>query len=107
MISFEWFDQTDEFSGWLKQLDNSVRKRLIKALDRYEKDGKLPATVGSLKEADGIGELRFDFGPGYRIYYCQYGTILILLLSGGVKKTQKADIKMAKAIRARELAQKQ
>jgi putative addiction module killer protein len=45
---------------------------------------------------DGVSELKIDFGPGYRVYYAQRGTRLLLLLVGGDKATQQRDI--AKAI---------
>jgi len=47
-----------------------------------------------------VSEMRIDFGPGYRVYYQQRGSFVLLLLCGGDKRTQDADIK-----RAIELAQ--
>lgn len=47
--------------------------------------------------AQGVYELRVHFGPGYRIYYGLEGDKIVLLLCGGEKKTQKKDIKKAKA----------
>ncbi|WVX51702.1 hypothetical protein ROLI_048040 (plasmid) [Roseobacter fucihabitans] len=49
----------------------------------------------------GISELRVNYGPGYRIYYLQRGSLVVVLLCGGDKGTQTKDIKTAK-----ELAQK-
>jgi putative addiction module killer protein len=43
----------------------------------------------------GVSELRIDYGPGYRVYYMQRGTIIAVLLCGGDKRTQDADIKRA------------
>ena len=43
----------------------------------------------------GVSELRLDFGPGYRVYFMRRGTLLIVLLAGGDKRTQDADIKRA------------
>ena len=43
----------------------------------------------------GVSELRIDYGPGYRVYYAQRGKALVLLLCGGDKRTQDADIKRA------------
>ena len=43
----------------------------------------------------GVSELRLDFGPGYRVYFMRRGALLIVLLAGGDKRTQDADIKRA------------
>jgi len=51
---------------------------------------------------EGISELRLNYGPGYRVYFIQSVVQLIILLAGGDKTTQSADIKKAKKI-AREL----
>jgi putative addiction module killer protein len=48
----------------------------------------------------GISEMRIDYGPGYRVYFMQRGPILLVLLCGGDKRTQKADIKRARALAA-------
>jgi len=44
---------------------------------------------------EGVSELRIDYGPGYRVYYKQFGVHLIILLAGGGKRTQARDIKTA------------
>jgi len=43
----------------------------------------------------GVSEMRVDYGPGYRVYYCQRGQTVVVLLCGGDKRTQQADIKQA------------
>lgn len=54
--------------------------------------------LGDAKFFDGIGELRIDYGPGYRVYFVQRGPVLIILLCGGGKASQGADIKKAIAM---------
>lgn len=49
---------------------------------------------------DGVIELRIDFGAGWRLYYAQRGSQIVILLAGGSKRTQKKDIKRAKALAA-------
>ena len=51
--------------------------------------------LGDAKFFDGIGELRIDYGPGYRVYFVQRQRVVIILLCGGDKSTQKTDIKKA------------
>lgn len=51
--------------------------------------------LGDAKFFDGIGELRIDYGPGYRVYFVQRGRVLVILLCGGDKTSQRSDIKNA------------
>lgn len=53
---------------------------------------------GDAKFFDGIGELRIDYGPGYRVYFVRRGQRIVILLCGGTKKTQRKDIERAKAL---------
>lgn len=48
--------------------------------------------------ASGISELKIDYGPGYRVYYTQRGDVLVILLCGGDKRTQRKDIRTAKQL---------
>jgi putative addiction module killer protein len=57
--------------------------------------------LGDVKFFNGIGELRIDVGPGYRVYFVRRGETLILLLCGGDKGSQGRDIERAKKL-ARE-----
>ena len=86
-----------EFSAWLDGLkDNRVRGAVAKRIKRL--------TFGLLGDfkaiGDGVMELRIDFGAGWRIYYTQRGAQIVVLLPGGSKRTQKRDIKRAKALAA-------
>jgi putative addiction module killer protein len=78
---------------WLGELrDRQARVRIRKRLDRIEL-----GNLGDFKPVgDGVMELRVDYGPGYRIYFSQIGSITVLLLCGGDKSTQQQDILQAK-----------
>lgn len=49
-----------------------------------------------IQNAEGIWELRIDYGPGYRIYFGKDGKTVVILLIGGEKKSQNRDIRKAK-----------
>ncbi|MBF5089766.1 type II toxin-antitoxin system RelE/ParE family toxin [Novosphingobium sp. NBM11] len=88
--------ETPDFSGWLGSLrDRRARARIVVRLERLA-DGNL-GDCKSLK--DGVHELRIDYGPGYRVYFFQRGKELVILLCGGDKRTQKADIASAKRLK--------
>jgi putative addiction module killer protein len=90
--------QTEAFSSWLRKLrDENARARILVRIRRLSL-----GNLGDVKPVgSGVSELRVDYGPGYRVYLCQRGSELILLLLGGTKKTQEADIAKAKEL-ARE-----
>jgi putative addiction module killer protein len=91
--------RTFEFSKWIGSLRDGKAKRAIAArIDRLARGN--PGDVGPV--GHGVSELRIRFGPGYRVYYVQRGNVLIVLLCGGDKSTQDADIARAQTI-AREL----
>jgi putative addiction module killer protein len=46
----------------------------------------------------GVSELKFDFGPGYRVYYTERQGVLIVLLAGGDKSSQQKDVEVALAL---------
>ncbi|WP_137387962.1 type II toxin-antitoxin system RelE/ParE family toxin [Rhodoligotrophos defluvii] len=83
--------QTVEFSKWLRGLaDIRAAKRIAQRIVRLE-----AGLLGDVKFFDGIGELRIDYGPGYRVYFVRRGNQLIILLCGGDKSSQPRDIKKA------------
>ena len=86
---------TTTFSEWLDDIrDAGTRRRLTRRLDRVER-----GHLGDVKSVgDGVMEMREHFGPGWRMYYVQRGTTVILMLGGGDKDTQTRDIAMAKRI---------
>lgn len=91
--------QTTQFGDWLKRQGSGTRGRIETRLRLARELGHLGDHHG-LKDAPGIGEMRLDFGPGYRLYYTiwEYRGQVLLLLLGGDKSTQTRDIKKAKAM---------
>lgn len=84
--------KTEDFDDWLRHLkDRQARARILARLDRVA-----VGNVGDVKSVgSGVSEMRIDCGPGYRIYFCNRGTTIVVLLCGGDKSTQKNDIKKA------------
>ena len=84
--------KSDTFERWLIGLkDRQVRLRVQSRVDRLSE-----GNPGDVKPVgSGISELRIDFGPGYRVYFMKHGLLVIVLLAGGDKRTQQADIKRA------------
>ncbi|HET8636662.1 MAG TPA: type II toxin-antitoxin system RelE/ParE family toxin [Acidobacteriaceae bacterium] len=83
------------FSLWLRGLRDAQARARIAARVRRLAFGN-PGDVRPVGE--GISELRIHYGPGYRVYYVQRGAVLIVLLCGGDKSTQKKDIEAAKRL---------
>lgn len=80
--------ETAEFTDWLENLrDVNAQLRIAARISRAQ-DGNL----GDVKFFDGIGEMRIDYGPGYRVYFVKRGQAIIFLLSGGQKGSQRRDI---------------
>ena len=78
-----------EFDIWLSSIkDGFTRIRLARRIDRLQRG--LLGDVAPVGE--GVHELREFFGPGWRIYFTQRKGMLIVLLGGGAKSTQKEDI---------------
>ena len=90
--------ETETFSTWLRKLRDDQAKAKIAARVRRLAFGN-PGDVKPIGE--GVSELRVHHGAGYRVYFVQRGTLLIVLLCGGDKATQDKDIATAKKL-ARE-----
>lgn len=81
------------FVLWFDGLDSMAAVKVTTAITRM--------SLGNFSNAKGVGEgvleYRIDYGPGYRIYFGRDGDRLVILLAGGTKKRQQADIKTALA----------
>ena len=86
-----------EFTAWLDGLkDETVRGVIVARIKRLER-----GLMGDVQPVgEGISELRIHVDAGWRLYFTKRGTQIIVLLVGGSKRTQKKDIKRAKALAA-------
>jgi len=87
--------QTPEFEFWLRSIrESKVRGRLLARIRKV--------SLGDIGDvvpiAGGIWEMREHFGSGWRMYYMRHGKAIILMLGGGSKSTQEADIKRVKRL---------
>jgi putative addiction module killer protein len=87
--------QTIDFADWLRKLrDKDAQTRIQIRIRRLAL-----GNFGDVKSvAEGVSELRINYGPGYRLYFSKRGDTLVLLLCGGDKSTQTKDITRAKAL---------
>lgn len=86
--------ETPEFSAWLRNLkDRRAAARIAVRIARLR-----TGLFGDAKFFDGVGELRIDYGPGYRAYFVRRGEELTILLCGGDKRSQRRDIARAIAM---------
>lgn len=84
--------KTETFSIWLDGLrDLRARARVQARIERLA--GGNPGDVKPVGE--GVSELRIDYGPGYRVYFTRQKREFVILLAGGDKSTQAADIRTA------------
>jgi putative addiction module killer protein len=84
-----------DFSRWMDDLPDSKIKAIVAARIRRLTLG-LAGDVSPV--GDGVSELRIHVGAGWRVYFVQRGAEVIVLLAGGSKKSQAADIRKAKAL---------
>lgn len=86
---------TEVYRDWINALKDSVgRARIQMRVDRLVHGN--PGQHRNL--SDGVSELKIDFGPGYRVYYTQRGSEIIILLAGGDKSSQQQDVMTAIAL---------
>ena len=94
VLQYEAEDGSCPFADWFDRLDVSAALKVRTAIARME-----AGNFGDVKSVgEGVSERRIDFGPGYRLYFGRDGQDLILLLVGGTKRRQQADIDRAKAL---------
>jgi putative addiction module killer protein len=81
-----------EFTAWLATIkDGLTKRRLVRRLEKAQL-----GNLGDVKAVgEGVFEMREHFGPGWRMYYAQHGTVLIVMLGGGDKSSQVVDIRKA------------
>lgn len=89
---------TDTFDKWLKGLRDLQAKERVFARIRRLQEGN-PGDVKPV--GGGVSEMRINYGPGYRLYFVQRGSTLIILLCGGDKASQGQDIAKALALAKR------
>ena len=83
---------TEVYRDWINKLkDRAARARIQVRVDRLAHGN--PGPHRNLSH--GISELKVNYGPGYRVYYTQRGSELIILLVGGDKSSQRRDVKLA------------
>jgi len=84
--------KTELFAKWIDNLrDVQAKARVLVRIERLAS-----GNAGDVKPVgEGISEMRIDYGPGYRVYFIKRGNELIILLAGGDKSSQTADIKVA------------
>lgn len=93
VFRYQFEDGKEPFTGWLHSLrDKQVQAKIRIRLKRLE--------AGNFGDCDTVGEgvqeLREHLGAGYRVYFGRHGQSVVILLCGGTKKSQSADIKTAK-----------
>lgn len=84
-----------QFDAWFAGIkDDMTRRRLLMRLRKVSL-----GNLGDVKPVgDGVWEMREFFGPGWRLYYVQQGSVLVVMLGGGDESSQSRDIEAAKSL---------
>lgn len=82
------------YLDWENGLDKKTNAIIKNKIERIRIGNFGDAKI--IKDGEGVWELRIDYRPGYRIYFGKKGTTIIILLTGGKKKSQSRDIEKAK-----------
>lgn len=95
LLRYQREDGSEPFTEWLTALrDKAAEARIRVRLRRVE-----AGNFGDCEPVgDGVTELRIHVGAGYRVYFGRHGKSLVILLCGGDKGSQAADIKRAKTL---------
>lgn len=95
ILIFESRDGKSHFTDWLMGLKDIRARAVVRARIERVRLGNL----GDCKSVgEGVSELKISFGPGYRVYLGQDGPVIVVLLCGGDKSSQKRDIAKAKLL---------
>lgn len=84
----------NRYRNWIAGLDSGTRARVLATVLRME-SGNIS---GASSAGAGVLELRLDFGPGFRVYFGRDGETIVVLLCGGTKRRQQADIDEAQGL---------
>ena len=90
---FRFLNGGEPFEEWIRELPPETRAMIDAYIDRVALGGG-KKSIRSLKEQ--IFEIKIDQGPGWRVYFGQEGSHIMVLLLGGTKRTQERDIRKAK-----------
>lgn len=86
-------DGSSPYAAWFDDLPPQAAAKVAIARARLEK-----GNTSAVKWIGTIGEYRIDWGPGYRVYLAKAGENVVILLGGGTKRRQQADIEHARAL---------
>lgn len=94
VFRYQAADDSEPVTAWLQSLrDKQAQAKIRVRLKRLE-----AGIFGDCEPVgDGVLELREHMGAGYRVYFARHGQRIVILLCGGTKKTQRADIELAKS----------